>query len=95
MAKSSYPKLPNMVCELAQFSFSFLFFKSYLISTCFFFLFLRFYLFIFREGKGEKHQCVAASCMPCTGDLARNPGMCPRLEIEPGTLWFTGQYSIH
>ena len=24
-----------------------------------------------------KYQCVAASCMPPTGDLAHNPGMCP------------------
>ena len=45
--------------------------------------FLRFYLFIFRERgrvgerKGEKHQCVVASCMPPTRDLAHNPGMCP------------------
>ena len=44
--------------------------------------FLRFYLFIFRERgregerEGEKHQCVAASCVALTGDLARNPGMC-------------------
>ena len=26
---------------------------------------------------GEKHQCVAPSYMPPTGDLAHNPGMCP------------------
>ena len=36
------------------------------------------YLF-FREGKGgregEKHQCVDASRVPPTGNLARNPGM--------------------
>ena len=32
-------------------------------------------LFIFREG--EKHQCVIASHVPPTGDLAHNPGMCP------------------
>ena len=43
-------------------------------------------LFIFRgrgrEGKreGEKHQCVVASCLPPTGDLAHNPGMCPDWE---------------
>ena len=43
-------------------------------------------LFIFiervREGerKGEKHQCVVASHMAPTGDLARNPGMCPDWE---------------
>ena len=38
-----------------------------------FILFLKI-LFIFREGKGgreeEKHQCVVASCVPHTGDLA-------------------------
>ena len=39
-------------------------------------------LFIFRENgkegekEGEKHQCVVASHMPPTGDLAWNPGMC-------------------
>ena len=47
------------------------------------FIFLRLYLFIFREGvrqgerQGEKHQCVVASRVPPTADLARNPGMCP------------------
>ena len=48
--------------------------------------FLRFYLFIFREGKGgregEKHQCVVASGALPTGDLACNPGMCPRWELN-------------
>ena len=45
-----------------------------------------FYLFIFRERgrvgerQGEKHQCVVASLMPPTGDLARNPGKCPHWE---------------
>ena len=44
--------------------------------------FLDFYLFIFRErGKegereGEKQQCVVASRVPPTGDVARNPGIC-------------------
>ena len=35
-----------------------------------------------REGEreGEKHQCVVASHMPPTGDLAHNPGMCPDWE---------------
>ena len=62
-----------------------------------FFKFLkRFYLFIFRERgregerKGEKHQCVVASCMPLTGDLAcnlaRNPGMCPDWELNQRPL---------
>ena len=44
--------------------------------------FLRFYLFIFRQKgrEGETHQCVVASHMASTGDLARNPGMCPDWE---------------
>ena len=55
----------------------------------FFYLFFsRFYLLIFRErGKegereGEKHQSVVASSAPPTGDLARNPGMCPDWELN-------------
>ena len=54
--------------------------------------FIRFYLFIFRERgregerEGEKHHCVVASHAFPTGDLAHNPGMCPRLGIEPATL---------
>ena len=56
------------------------------------FLFLKilFIYFLERGGEGEregqKHQCVAASHVPPTGDLARNPGMCPRLGTEPVTL---------
>ena len=52
----------------------------------FIYLFLRFYLLIFREKgrerdrEGEKHQCVVASHAPPTGDLAHNPGMCPDWE---------------
>ena len=46
--------------------------------------FKRFYLFIFRQGKGkregEKHPCVVASHAPPTGDLDYNPGMCPDWE---------------
>ena len=30
-----------------------------------------------REWEGKKHQCVVASRVPPTRDLARNPGMCP------------------
>ena len=47
---------------------------------------LRFYLFIFREREreeereGEKHQCVVVFHAPPSGDLARNPGMCPDWE---------------
>ena len=38
-----------------------------------------------REGEreGEKCPCVVASHAPPTGDVACNPGMCPRLGIEP------------
>ena len=60
------------------FFFSFLF----LIFSLFFNTFLeRFYLFIYTEGKGrrkrgKKHQCVAASHAPPTGDLASDPGIC-------------------
>ena len=46
------------------------------------------FLFIYfqreREGErdGEKHQCVVASHVPPTGDLAQNPGMCPDQESD-------------
>ena len=49
-------------------------------------LFKRFYLFIFRqrgregEREGEKYQCVVASYVAPSGDLAHNPGMCPDKE---------------
>ena len=51
--------------------------------SCFLF-FLK--LFTFRdkgrkgEREGAKHQCVVASSMPPTGDLACNTGMCPDWE---------------
>ena len=37
-----------------------------------------------REGEreGEKYQCVVDSHMAPTGDLARNPGMCPDWELN-------------
>ena len=37
-----------------------------------------------REGEkgGEKHQCVVASYVPPTGDLASNPDMCPDRELN-------------
>ena len=47
----------------------------------------RFHLFIFRERgrkgerKGEK-QCVVASHLPPTGDLAHNTGMGPEWELN-------------
>ena len=42
------------------------------------------YLFLDRgregEREGQKHPCVVASCVPPTGDLAHNPGLCPDWE---------------
>ena len=37
-----------------------------------------------REGEkeGKKHQCVVASHLPPTGDLAHNPGMWPDWELN-------------
>ena len=46
------------------------------------------YLLIFRERgregerKGEKHQCVVASHMPPTENLAHNPDMCTDWELN-------------
>ena len=50
-----------------------------------------------REGErvGENHQYVVTSHASLTGDLAYNPGIYPKLGIEPATLWFAGQHSIH
>ena len=31
---------------------------------------------------GEKHQCMVASHVAPTGDLARNTGMCPDWELN-------------
>ena len=64
-----------------------------------FFFFFKDFIYLFlergREGeRGRKHHCVVASCVPPTEDLARNPGMCPRLGIEPMTLWFVSPHSI-
>ena len=50
----------------------------------------RFYLFIFRqrgregEREREKHQCVVASHVPPTGDLAHSPAcaLCPDWELN-------------
>ena len=45
-----------------------------------------------RERKGEKHQCVVASHTPQMGTCL---GMCPKLGIEPVTLWLAGRHSVH
>ena len=60
-----------------------MFFNFYLFI---FYVFLKKILFIFRErgreGEGEEQQCVVASCVPLTGHLAHNPGMCPDWELN-------------
>ena len=72
--------VPN---RIAYFSPHVLSFGFILFEFCYF---LYFFKFIFRErGKegeieGQKHQCVIASHMTPTGDLACNPGMCPDWE---------------
>ena len=60
-----------------------LFYSSFLLKILFIYFLER-----GREGEieGKKHQCVVALCEPFTGDLAHNPGMCPRLGIKLVTL---------
>ena len=47
-------------------------------------LFKKYFIYFYRGREGEreveKHQCLVASCMPSTGDLAHNVGMCPDWE---------------
>ena len=40
------------------------------------------YSFLEKGREGEKYQCVVAFCMPRTGDLAHNPGVCPDWELN-------------
>ena len=61
--------------------------NSFIVFILFYFYFLKYFIyFIFtqrgREGEkeGEKHQCLAASRAPPTGDLVCNPSMCPDLK---------------
>ena len=72
------------------------------ITSCgqIFFFFLRFYLFIFREGKGRrKRGRETSTCGYLLSASNQGPGLQPRLVpwlgIEPVTLWFTGLHSIH
>ena len=56
------------------------FFKA--IGVISFLSFFKKFIYLFlergREGeRGEKHECVVASWVPPTGDLALNPGTCP------------------
>ena len=61
--------------------------------------FLRFYLFIFREGKGKRkrgRETSACGCLLCTCHWG--PGLQPRHEpwlgIKTMTLWFTGRPAL-
>ena len=61
------------------------------------------YLFTFRERErkgereGKKHECVAVSLAPPTGNPShtRQPRHVPWLGIQLATFWFTGRHSIH
>ena len=50
--------------------------------------FRRHFIYFFRQRgrkgrrEGQKHQCVVASHVPPTGDLACNPGLCPDWELN-------------
>ena len=60
----------------------------------------RFYLFIFREGKGERKRGRETSmCGRLSGTPYQGPGLqarhVPWLGIEPLTLWFAGRHSIY
>ena len=68
-------------------------------------MYIYIYLFIYlltyflergREGgkKGEKHQCVVASQAPLLGTWPATQA-CALTGIQPATLWFAGQHSIH
>ena len=63
------------------------FFLSSLYSL--YFLFFKDFIHLFfrqrgREGEreGQKYQCMFATCMPLTGDLACNPAMCADWELN-------------
>ena len=54
-------------------------------SVAYFLDYLFIYLFLERgegEREGKIHQCMVASFVPPTGDLACNPGMCPDWELN-------------
>ena len=51
--------------------------------TVFYFFKICIYLLFLERGReGEKHQCVVASYVPPTVDLACNPGMCPDWQLN-------------
>ena len=65
-------------------------FSALSLSSIFIFIFEKYFIYLFLEReevggerKGEKHQCVVASRVPATGDLACSPEMCPDWESNP------------
>ena len=62
-----------------------------------FFFFLRFNLFIFREGGGRRRETSVCGCLLQAPyrEPGRQPKHVPRLGIEPATPWFSGWCSIH
>ena len=63
------------------------------VSHCYFIFIKILFIYFYRgrEEEGEKRQCVVASHLPPTGDLAHNPGMCP--DWESNLLPFGSQSS--
>ena len=93
VAVSSFLLLSSM--DIPQFVYPFSHWRTFGL-----FPFLKKSLFIFRErGKegerlGETSMCGCPSCTPHQGP-GPQPRYVPWLGIEPATLWFTGQQSIH
>ena len=83
-AAQQLPMAPITSWIKKQFPLFFLFFKLIYFSE--FLNFFKDFIYFLREGKGgrkeEKHQCVVASHLPPTGDLAHNPGTCPDWELN-------------
>ena len=68
--------------------------KSYpMFIIMFLFFFILFFIFRQREREGKRLHCIVASCArPLLGTWPRHV---PWSGIEPRTVWFTGQHSIH
>ena len=81
----TYIKCPKKKCINCFKIWTFrLHFRNWVLKKIFFF---KDFIYLFLERgkggrKGENHQCVVAFCMPPTGDLARNPDMCPAWKLN-------------
>ena len=72
---------------LPIFSFILGLYFFFFFSIVSFFFFLKDFIYFLERGRegereGENHQCVVASQVPPTGDLACNAGMCPDWELN-------------